>query len=949
MADPFDPRNAETVRPGAPTVRTATALSSPAATPARVDLGPQAGSLIAGRYQVIRQMNHGGEADIYLCTDTTSHTEVVVKIYRADFKNSAAVLNTIRGLEHPNVLKLLDFGDYASRCYEVAEYAVGGTLDQFLPFTEAAILRDVLPQVISAFRFFQSKEIVHRDIKPENLFYRDAQRKQIVVGDYGLSSTLKSSNPEFSTRMTSRAGFTLSYAAPELYAGVGQGSKGQLIGREIDYYALGITLLKMLSGRDPFAGMDSAQVFRVKQNLEVPIPPNCSTRLITLIRGLLHPTPRLRWGLSEVERWLKGEIVSVPGLETPQAAFFYKLSDDLVATNQAQLARQLLENRALGLEHLPKVLPTYFVNNNQPVAVVVNKVLAKWGTGDAALTELIYTWDKNLPYILVPGTSAESPKELAAVIDRNAETWSAGKAQLASGQIESWLRHRALTSITTGWDTVKAQYAGQPDAGLEYFLHLLNPDLAPPTLRIEPDVISFGAIEPGQRKSRRFTITNPGRGYLSGTITLADRSPGLTLAGNHFAGRSTQFEVTANTASLDRGARYNSELIVTSNTGSPVRVPVRFRVGFPWLPVLISMLRRSLWWGAFFLAVRWAVGYFGHWGMNWLDERAQPVLLLPDLTLRINPSYNPLIVWAVVGLLLGACSGISYGGNISRTPVARWAGNLLFLALIPGLYWQTQSYPAMNAMYHAAEAKVTSRLEGEWTAQVGSEAAQMTIRQAGDKLEGEIEYDGVLEKLAVTWTRTGTGIQVVLQGTEWKPVSGQHPSFSLDRFQGTLSAGAEQISGSYKDARGSTGTFSATRTPGSGSASAWTVTRGGEVTTYARRVAAGANGRIAIEITYVGNASWVGGGLVAASESFDPARAAVAVTLKGGEKLQLEIAADGTMTARYGGATFSQVKQDWSSLILRAGQPSEYRVTVNGTALAPIRDKGGVLNLRFQH
>src|SRR6058998_1165298 len=106
---------------GTPTGRLESASSSSAGL--LPELGLRPGGVIDGRYKVLQGLEHGGEADVYLCQDPlNSDAEVVVKLYRSKIAPDVDVITKLKGLKHPDILCVLSFGEFAGRKYEVSEY-----------------------------------------------------------------------------------------------------------------------------------------------------------------------------------------------------------------------------------------------------------------------------------------------------------------------------------------------------------------------------------------------------------------------------------------------------------------------------------------------------------------------------------------------------------------------------------------------------------------------------------------------------------------------------------------------------------------------------------------------------------------------------------------------------------------------------------------------------------
>lgn len=94
------------------------------------------------------------------------------------------------GVDHPNIVRLLDFGHMDSfGWYIQMEYIDGITLNQFLETRPSAtIRRRILEQLLDALAFLHERQIIHRDIKPANiLITRNGSTVKLI--DFGVSDT----------------------------------------------------------------------------------------------------------------------------------------------------------------------------------------------------------------------------------------------------------------------------------------------------------------------------------------------------------------------------------------------------------------------------------------------------------------------------------------------------------------------------------------------------------------------------------------------------------------------------------------------------------------------------------------------------------------------------------------------------------------------------------------
>lgn len=220
------------------------------------------------RYHIVEQLGEGGMATVYKAYDTRLERNVALKIIRAGQVDAPGFLQrfereakALAQMSHPNIVKVLDFGDYEDQLYLVMEYLPGGTLKEKMgaqvSYQEAARL---LIPMTKALRYAHTRKIVHRDIKPANILLTESG--QPMLSDFGIAKILESDEAVDLTGTGVGIG-TPEYMAPE-----------QALGKEIDHrvdiYALGIVLYELLTGRKPFEADTPVAV--VLKQISEPLP-----------------------------------------------------------------------------------------------------------------------------------------------------------------------------------------------------------------------------------------------------------------------------------------------------------------------------------------------------------------------------------------------------------------------------------------------------------------------------------------------------------------------------------------------------------------------------------------------------------------------------------------------------------------------------------------------------
>lgn len=226
--------------------------------------------VIGQRYKIISELGKGGMSDVYEARDVIFRREVALKIIK--YENAKRIDNLIRfqnearfsaAFNHPNIVKIYDYGEYNNLPYIVTEYVKGQTLRDVLDYKRCFSLNEscsIMLQLCDALIEVHSKNIVHRDIKPQNVYY--ASDGEIKLGDFGISVLLGSG---MNVNENKKVMGTAQYLAPELV----YGEKATF---QSDIYAMGITFFELLTGRVPFDGKNPHDVAVMQVEKDVPSP-----------------------------------------------------------------------------------------------------------------------------------------------------------------------------------------------------------------------------------------------------------------------------------------------------------------------------------------------------------------------------------------------------------------------------------------------------------------------------------------------------------------------------------------------------------------------------------------------------------------------------------------------------------------------------------------------------
>ncbi|MDR2033981.1 MAG: protein kinase [Helicobacteraceae bacterium] len=266
---------------------------------AQIDLTPLASFL---DYQIISQLPvAGAEADVYLIKKRNTDEERILKLYRYGIKPNQRISDKTIELsskypEHLIGIDAIDQDEKSGRWYEIQEYARLGSLKGFkIDKNDNAKIFRVIEEIADILDLLHNNQIIHRDLKPPNVLVRSDDPLDLVLTDFGISSII---DEDMTKKMTTKSG-TRIYFAPESFSGI--------IGKEVDWWALGMIVYELLCDKHPFENIPEAIVMHSLITKDIELDKTINEPYRTLIEGLLTRDPKKRWAYSEVKLYLKGE------------------------------------------------------------------------------------------------------------------------------------------------------------------------------------------------------------------------------------------------------------------------------------------------------------------------------------------------------------------------------------------------------------------------------------------------------------------------------------------------------------------------------------------------------------------------------------------------------------------------------------------------------------------
>jgi len=288
-----------------------TTFNSSAFTSTRTLTNGKVGQTFNDVYALDRKIRDGRISGIWIgCKrDISESKKVAIKVITVDKSNhheEARIMNEVailKSLDHPNVLKLIDFFEESPNFFLVMELMEGGDLfDRIahkMQYTEMDA-RQLALSLLQAVQHIHSRCVAHRDLKPQNLLLKSIQNDvDIKVSDFSFAKRVHTPKS-----LLTRCG-TPTYVAPEIL-------KNHPHDERADMWSVGVILFVTLVGYPPFIEEDQRVLFRKIRLGEYCFEnedwSNRSKESRDLITKLLVVDPDQRWTASQVlnHKWFTG-------------------------------------------------------------------------------------------------------------------------------------------------------------------------------------------------------------------------------------------------------------------------------------------------------------------------------------------------------------------------------------------------------------------------------------------------------------------------------------------------------------------------------------------------------------------------------------------------------------------------------------------------------------------
>mmetsp|Transcript_28212 Transcript_28212/g.56333 ORF Transcript_28212/g.56333 Transcript_28212/m.56333 type:complete len:531 (-) Transcript_28212:187-1779(-) len=291
---------------------------------AEIHEGKNAENELYAKYTLLEVLGVGSTSTCHRCIEISTQESRACKIidkteidpkYQSMMDQFYMEIQTLRTLQHPNIIRLFDVYITKEKIYIIMELMEGGELFDYVvqkgTLTEEEASR-IVRKVTSALVYMHSKNVIHRDLKPENLLLAHKPRSshdiEVKIIDFGLSKIM-SDGPVASSFLGTRG-----YLAPEMI-------QRRQYTKSVDAWALGVIVFVLLCSCLPFdddcQSIPNSPDLRTKFTLRFPRwAKDLSRSAKDLLNHLLDIDSRRRYTAEQAleHPWVRGDTASKDSL-----------------------------------------------------------------------------------------------------------------------------------------------------------------------------------------------------------------------------------------------------------------------------------------------------------------------------------------------------------------------------------------------------------------------------------------------------------------------------------------------------------------------------------------------------------------------------------------------------------------------------------------------------------
>jgi len=242
---------------------------------------------------------------VYQAVDTALEKDVAVKILLPGLSHESIIrfqqeAKTAARLDHPNIVRVLDFGQTASGdLFLIMDYVGKISLEDMIKKQKRIPEEKALPifiQIAAGLQHAHKNGILHRDVKPSNIMFSEKKDGNVQLVDFGLAK-LQSDSSQKLTTTGIHVGSPL-YMSPEQVTGVDVDARS-------DIYSLGCLMFKALTGKPALQGRTIVDTIVMQRDDVAPLisDVNCgaefSPEIVDLVAKALEKDPDDRFQSAE--------------------------------------------------------------------------------------------------------------------------------------------------------------------------------------------------------------------------------------------------------------------------------------------------------------------------------------------------------------------------------------------------------------------------------------------------------------------------------------------------------------------------------------------------------------------------------------------------------------------------------------------------------------------------